>query len=271
MTGLIQYTILRDKLKYLFMKNLFLLGAVGVMLLSCQDDLKELPDPELPETSVLSFINPYDTLSVHHGHIIDTYDSLLQINPEYWDLDSLITLSSDYIETNVDDQVTLIQILNTYPTAYNYLVRMNSSSFTIETAISDLDSTFFNGYIAPQVYDYVHEVFLEVRFFTDHQTLLNRISEIENRIYNDNVLSSDEKEYLLAASSLSRASVTYWDNIDNYASNTSTPGWLEKDIVGAYAGYSLGVFHWATMFTGNPLIGGAALVGFGACCSMIPS
>jgi len=148
---------------------------------------------------------------------------------------------------------------------------MNSSSFTIKTAISDLDSTFFNGYIAPQVYDYVHEVFLEVRFFTDHQTLLNRISDIENRIYNDNVLSSDEKEYLLAASSLSRASVTYWDNIDNYASNTNTPGWLEKDIVGSYAGYSLGVFHWATMFTGNPLIGGAALVGFGACCSMIPS
>ena len=109
------------------MKNLFLLGAVGVMLLSCQDDLKELPDPELPETSVLSFINPYDTLSVHHGHIIDTYDSLLQINPGYWDLDSLITLSSDYIETNVDDQVNLFQILNTYPTAYNYLVRMNSS------------------------------------------------------------------------------------------------------------------------------------------------
>jgi hypothetical protein len=78
---------------------------------------------------------------------------------------------------------------------------------------------------------------------------LNRISDIENRIYNDNVLSSDEKEYLLAASSLSRASVTYWDNIDNYASNTNTPGWLEKDIVGSYAGYSLGVFHWATMFT----------------------
>jgi len=35
---------------------------------------------------------------------------------------------------------------------------------------------------------------------------------------------------------LSRASVTYWDNIDNYASNTNTPGWLEKDIVGSYAG-----------------------------------
>ena len=78
--------------------------------------------------------------------------------------------------------------------------------------------------------------------------------------------SDEDDEYLGSAEF-----PDYWDNIDNYASNTSTPGWLEKDIVGSYAGYSLGVFHWATMFTGNPLIGGAALVGFGACCSMIPS
>lgn len=210
---------------------------------------------ELLKTSSSSI----DTIGTHHNSMLDDFYEVYSLTGPQIDLSNKIEIANSYLG-NIGSPYDLGFIYNEVPLSYHTQELIQDSTFSLDEAKIEADSMLNNQLMSDNVYYYVTALFDSLEIHTSVVQLDEMILNLESLIGSDSNLSSGEKEGLLMAMSISRASIGYQPS---YVEVYGIP-WYEKDILGAALALSTGTVEFAAFFWA---MGCGRSISWRFCCS----
>lgn len=268
------------------MKKLFLPAIVVILsLAACQKEHSDVsPQANKPADEIMSFSsidpgnpnNSYDSIGYYHNQLLDFY--FQNGYNENTSEEVLLNMTNQFAQQDlhVDDFGTIEQ-----NDSFRNIIAASNSDFTMDTLINKVNQDRATGIISDEAHD---DMLLVISTIENNNSeaaptlddVENEIGEVENIEASviSSGMSSTDKEYVLAQTSVFRYSLVYWYDYSNSSQSDATAFSTEStksltkadlntiafaDARGAQMALGTGAVEWATAF-GGPAAGAAVLV-----------